>query len=326
MVERYLPGARTVEREPTFAEFGPLAEVMSRPNCTDVVLNGEQVWVDAGAGFEPVTVWFDEPVDQYVRNLIAQGGRHIDEVTPIADVRLGEVRVHAVLPPISTGGPLLSLRIARPARFTLHELVSVGTLSQSQSLLLTEATRAGASVLVSGSTGSGKTTLLRALCGDVDASKRIVTIEDVAELQVPHPHVVSLEARQANLEGAGSIALSDLVRAALRMRPDWLVVGECRGAEIREFLAALNTGHQGGGTVHANSIHDVAARLEALGALAGLSELALARQVASAFRYVVHLERTASGRSAVIAKLSLRNGQLHIDELAGETDVSDRVV
>ncbi|MGV1034269.1 MAG: CpaF family protein [Microbacteriaceae bacterium] len=325
MVSTYLPG-RAQAAQPEFALFGPLAPLLARETCTDVVVNGNEVWVDAGAGFEAVEVWFEQPVETLVRSLISAGGRHIDEVTPLADVRIGTVRVHAALPPVATHGPLLSLRIARPARYTLDELVRVGTLRSWQATALSEATANGVSVLISGATGSGKTTLLRALCATVPPSQRIITIEDVAELQVPHPHAVSLEVRQPNIEGAGAIGLVELVRAALRMRPDWLAVGECRGAEIREFLAALNTGHHGGGTIHANSIADVPARLEALGALAGLSEAALARQAASAFGLVVHLQRRGAERFAHLATLGLVDGVLQLELVGGDGDVDECVV
>lgn len=230
--------------------------------------------------------------------LIALGGRHIDETSPCVDVRLRDgIRVHAVLPPISTTGTLLSIRIPRRERFRLGDLAASGMVSTAQADRLRLAIRRRENILVTGAAGTGKTTLLAALLAEAPPGERIVAIEDVAELRVDHPHFVSLESRQANLEGAGAIGMERLVREALRMRPDRLVLGECRGAEIRELLAALNTGHDGGaGTLHANSLADVPARVEALGALAQMSQEAVARQTVSAIGVIVHLERTAGIR------------------------------
>lgn len=230
--------------------------------------------------------------------LIALGGRHIDETSPCVDVRLRDgIRVHAVLPPISTTGTLLSIRIPRRERFRLADLAASGMVTGAQSERLRLAIRRRENILVTGAAGTGKTTLLAALLAEAPPGERIVAIEDVAELRVEHPHFVSLESRQANLEGAGEIGMERLVREALRMRPDRLVLGECRGAEIRELLAALNTGHDGGaGTLHANSLADVPARVEALGALAQMTQEAVARQTVSAIGVILHLERKAGIR------------------------------
>jgi pilus assembly protein CpaF len=224
---------------------------------------------------------------------MALGGRHIDEATPCVDARLHDgIRVHAVLPPVSTRGTLLSIRLPRVRRLSLTDLASAGFFPHGGRELVAALVARRENVLVTGAGGSGKTTFLSAMLGAAPPAERIVAIEDVAELRVDHPHVVSLEARQANLEGAGAVSLERLVREALRMRPDRLVLGECRGAEVRELLAALNTGHDGGaGTLHANSLADVPARLEALGALAGMSPDAIARQTVSAIGIVLHLER-----------------------------------
>lgn len=204
--------------------------------------------------------------------------------------------MHVVLPPVSTGGTLVSIRVPRRRRFSLSELDAAGMLGRYRGRL-DDAIGSRANLLITGAAGSGKTTLLSALLAQAPPGERIVCIEDVAELHVRHPHVVALEARQSNLEGAGAIGLDRLVREALRMRPDRLIVGECRGAEVRELMSALNTGHDGGaGTLHANSIDDVPARLEALGALAGMDATAVARQAVSAFDLIVHVERTAGRR------------------------------
>ncbi|MET0886668.1 MAG: ATPase, T2SS/T4P/T4SS family, partial [Mycetocola sp.] len=215
---------------------------------------------------------------------------------PCVDVRLhGGVRVHAILPPVSVGGTVLSIRLPQVRRFGLADLAAADMFGDDSANLLLRLRAAVAervNLLVTGAGGSGKTTLLGALLAEAPHDERIVAIEDVAELGVEHPHFVSLESRQANLEGAGAIGLERLVREALRMRPDRLVVGECRGGEVRELLAALNTGHAGGaGTLHANSLPDVPARVEALGALAGMTPDAVARQTVSAIGLVLHLER-----------------------------------
>jgi pilus assembly protein CpaF len=256
--------------------------------------------VDRGNGIEsrpPLEIDEVGLRDLAVR-LIGLGGRHIDEATPCVDVRLHDgIRVHAVLPPISTGGTLLSVRLPRVRRMSLADLDAAGFFELVPLTTVAELVDRRVNILISGAGGSGKTTLLGALLGRAAPTDRIVAIEDVAELQVRHPHFVSLESRQANLEGAGQLGLERLVREALRMRPDRLVLGECRGAEIRELLAALNTGHDGGaGTLHANSLADVPARIEALGALAGLGRAAIATQTVSAIGAVLHLERQGGVR------------------------------
>jgi pilus assembly protein CpaF len=277
------------------AEFGVLAPFVADATVTDVFVNGPgPVWVDRGTGAAASAITVDEGTlrDLAVR-LMALGGRHIDEASPCVDARLHDgIRVHAVLPPVSTRGTLLSIRLPRVRRLSLTDLASAGFFPPGGRELVVELVSRRENVLVTGAGGSGKTTFLSAMLGAAPPAERIVAIEDVAELRVDHPHVVSLEARQANLEGAGAVSLERLVREALRMRPDRLVLGECRGAEVRELLAALNTGHDGGaGTLHANSLGDVPARLEALGALAGMSPDAIARQTVSAIGIVLHLER-----------------------------------
>jgi pilus assembly protein CpaF len=282
-------------------EFGPLAPYVGRPNITDVFVNGaQQVWIDRGGGLESVgdVGMTEADVRALAVRLINLGGRHIDEATPCVDVRLaGGVRVHAVLPPISPNGTLLSIRVPSHHPFGLAELDLAGFFTEVPLERVKALIDGRENVLISGASGAGKTTFLGALLGAASESERIVAIEDVAELRVEHPHFVSLEARQANLEGAGSYGLPALVREALRMRPDRLVVGECRGAEIRELLSALNTGHDGGaGTLHANSLKDVPSRLEALGALAGLDASAIARQAVSAIGAVLHIDRVDGRR------------------------------
>lgn len=281
--------------------LGPLAGYAASGPVTDLFVNGEAgLWLDAGRGLAHEPGWHcdESRLRELAVRLIALGGRHIDEASPCVDVRLADgIRVHAVLPPVSSTGTLLSIRLPHAERLSLAALVDAGLCgageaASAQLTRLRAAVRDRENLLITGAAGSGKTTLLAALLSEAPASERIVAIEDVAELRIAHPHVVALESRQANLEGAGRIGLQSLLREALRMRPDRLVLGECRGEEIRELLAALNTGHDGGaGTLHANSLRDVPARLEALGALAGMSPEAVARQTVSAIGLVLHLER-----------------------------------
>jgi pilus assembly protein CpaF len=283
------------------AEFGQLAELVADSSVTDVFVNGRDgAWVDRGVGLERVpAIRLDEPeLRELAVRLMSLGGRHIDEATPCVDARLEDgIRVHAVLPPISPTGTLLSVRLPRIEFATLDFLEENGFFAAISRRTIDTLVVQRANLLITGAGGSGKTTFLSALLASASPHERIIAIEDVAELRVRHPHYLALEARQPNLEGAGALGLERLVREALRMRPDRLVLGECRGAELRELLAALNTGHDGGaGTLHANSLEDVPARLEALGALAGMSPVAVARQTVSAIGTVLHVERSPAGR------------------------------
>ncbi|WP_078874685.1 TadA family conjugal transfer-associated ATPase [Streptomyces sp. NRRL F-5053] len=279
---------------------GPLEPLLADPEVTDVLVTGpSEVWVDRGSGLERTGVRFADAaaVRRLAQRLATSAGRRLDDARPWVDARLPDgTRLHAVLPPVAVGSTCLSLRVVRPKAFTLEELVAAGTVPPGGERLLRAVLDARLSFLVSGGTGSGKTTLLSALLGLAGRRERLVLAEDSAELRPEHPHVVRLEARPANQEGAGRVDLRDLVRQALRMRPDRLVVGEVRGPEVTDLLAALNTGHEGGcGTVHANAAADVPARLEALAATAGLDRAALHSQLAAALDVVVHLVRDAAG-------------------------------
>ncbi|GAA2139507.1 TadA family conjugal transfer-associated ATPase [Arthrobacter humicola] len=297
--------------------LGPLHPLTRDPAVTDIFVNGpDSVWLDRGNGLEKAPVLFSgEPqVRALAARLVAAGGRRLDDGSPCVDVRLdGGYRVHAVLPPISPAGTLLSVRIRRTSVFTMAELGrkgmfgsgACGGLVQS---VLERMVGCRLSFLISGATGSGKTTLLATLLGLCGPGERLVLIEDAAELNPVHPHVVTLESRHGNLEGGGAVDLGELVRQALRMRPDRLVVGECRGAEVRELLSAMNTGHTGGGgTIHANAAAAVPARLAALGALAGMGQDAVRLQVASAIDAVVHVERSGTGRQ--VASIGIMEAQ-----------------
>jgi len=284
---------------------GPLEPLLRDAAVTDVLVNApDEVWVDRGEGLQRAAVRFadDTAVRRLAQRLAAPTGRRLDDAQPWVDARLaGGIRLHAVLPPIAPGGTCLCLRIARTRVFSLDELVAAGSVPADGALLLERLVGSRAAFLVTGGTGTGKTTLLSALLSLVDPRDRILLVEDAGELAPAHPHVVRLEARPPNLEGAGAVTLRDLVRQALRMRPDRVVVGEVRGAEVVDLLAALNTGHEGGcGTLHANSARDVPARLEALAAVAGLDRQALHSQLASGLRLAVHLARARdTGRRRV---------------------------
>lgn len=283
---------------------GPLEPLLADPSVTDVLVSApDRVWVDRGGGLELTEVAFADAssVRRLAQRLAAVAGRRLDDARPWVDARLPDgTRMHAVLPPVAVGSTYLSLRVVRPRAFSPAELTAAGTVPPGGERLLRALIEARVSFLISGGTGSGKTTLLSALLGLVGEHERIVLAEDSAELRPDHPHVVRLEARPANQEGAGEVTLEDLVRQALRMRPDRLVVGEVRGAEVTQLLAALNTGHEGGcGTVHANNAADVPARLEALGTAAGLGRAALHSQLAAALTVVIHLVRDRSGRRRI---------------------------
>jgi pilus assembly protein CpaF len=292
------------------AGAGLLEPLLADPDVTDVLVNGaDAVWVDRGCGLEPAGVRFrdDAAVRRLAQRLAAPSGRRLDDAQPWVDARLPDgVRLHAVLWPVAPGGTCLSLRVPRRTAFTLDELVAAGSTPADGAALLARIVTARVAFLVTGGTGTGKTTLLAALLSLVDPRDRVLLVEDAGELAPVHPHVVRLEAQPPNVEGAGAVTLRDLVRQALRMRPDRLVVGEVRGAEVVDLLAALNTGHDGGcGTLHANSAADVPARLEALAGVAGLDRAALHSQLAAGLRVVVHLVRHPGDGRRRVAQICL---------------------
>jgi pilus assembly protein CpaF len=280
--------------------FGPLDPVMELPGVTDVLVNGPgAVYLDRGNGLEPADARLPDAaaVRRLAQRLAAQGGRRLDHASPWVDARLPDgVRLHAVLDPIARPGPAISLRVPAACHFGLADLERLGMIPPGGGTLVRQLVAARVAFVVSGGTGAGKTTLLSALVDASAPSDRVVIVEDSSELRPTHPHVVALEARPSNVEGAGQVTMRDLVRQALRMRPDRLVVGEVRGAEVVELLAALNTGHEGGcGTIHANSVEDVPARFEALAVAAGLTRAALHSQLAAGLRVVLHLARDHDG-------------------------------
>lgn len=296
---------RVLETELT--GVGILEPLIAAAGTTDVLVTApDAVWVDDGHGLYRSDVRFrdESAVRRLAQRLAVAAGRRLDDAQPWVDAQLPgvgpgrvAVRVHAVLPPVASSGTYLSLRVLRPATQDLSALINAGAIAEEAAVLLGRIIEARLAFLVSGGTGAGKTTLLAALLGTVDPNERILCVEDAPELAPLHPHLVRLLARGPNVEGIGEITLRHLVRQALRMRPDRIVVGEVRGAEVVDLLAALNTGHDGGaGTVHANSPAEVPARLEALGALGGLNRGALHSQLAAAIQVVVHVGRSRAGR------------------------------
>ena len=275
---------------------GPLEPLLRMPGVTDVLVNGpSEVYLDRGSGLELTQVRFsdDRAVRRLAQRLAASAHRRLDDSVPYVDVRLVDgTRCHAVLSPVARPGTLMSLRVPSARAFSLSDLVDAGTVTAEGAVVLEALVARRAAGVISGGTGSGKTTLLSALLGLVPADERIVIVEDSSELRPNHPHVVALEARLPNVEGAGAVDVRTLVRQALRMRPDRLVVGEARGPEVIDLLAALNTGHEGGlCTVHANAATDVPARLEALAMAAGLDRAAAHSQCASGIDVILHLAR-----------------------------------
>lgn len=300
-----LTGIKELQTELTGA--GILEPLLRAPGTTDVLVTApDQVWVDDGFGLRRTAVQFadEAAVRRLAQRLALAVGRRLDDAQPWIDGQLsgiggGEfvVRLHAVLAPISVAGTCLSLRVLRPAAKGFDQLLADGTIDPAAGRLLHAMLTARLAFLVTGGTGAGKTTVLSALLGAVDERERIICIEDAAELAPRHPHVVTLAARTANVEGAGEVTLRQLVRQALRMRPDRVVVGEVRGAEVVDLLTALNTGHDGGaGTVHANAPAELPARLEALAALGGMDRMALHSQLAAAIQAVVHVRRLRDRR------------------------------
>ena len=297
-----------------------LAPLLRLPGITDILVNSTRVWVDCGQGVEPIDDGFssEEEVRALAITMAAICGKRLDDAVPIVDgiLPMG-VRVHAVIPPLSGEGTIISLRIPARGGLTLEQMRKGASIDDTTQQILSRMLEVRCNVLISGATGSGKTTLLSALLSSISVNERLICIEEMSELHPAHPHVVHLQARQANTQGRGEVSLSELVRAAMRMRPDRIILGECRGGEVRDIMSALNTGHRGSfATIHANTPAEVPARLNALGALAGMSAEATHVQARAAFDLVVHMERSVGSygntgrRVAQIGVFGLERGEL----------------
>lgn len=307
--------------------LGPLAPLVRDEMVTDILVNTSgPVWVDRGSGLENIGKIFahEAEVRQLATRLAQMCGRRLDDSVPWVDGQLpAQVRLHAIIPPLSPHGTHISLRIQRSGKLGLAALRHRGFVTHEVYDLLKLLIEQQVSFLISGGTGSGKTTLLAALLDLVPTSHRIVLVEDAAELDVPGDHVVSLVGRPANPEGKGRVGLGELVRQALRMRPDRIVLGECRGPEIQDLLNALNTGHRGGcATLHANSIHDIPRRIHALGSLAGMSDSAVSRQLAGALQVALHVSRNGGVRR--LEQIGVVNSEKDVTNVASALLWDDR--
>lgn len=290
--------------------LGPLEELLFVPNLTDILVKQfDEVWIDRGNGLERTDIEFhsETAAQEFAKRIATRGHRRLDESHPFVDIRTDAgMRFHAVLPPISTSGVSMAIRIPSRKQITLEDMHAAGSLDDATYKGICEVVATQQSFIISGGTGSGKTTLLAAMLAKVQGNQRIVLIEDSAELLIPHPHVVSIQARLANSEGSGGVPMTDLVRQALRMRPDRIVVGEVRGTEVSDLLLALNTGHKGSATtIHADEAASVPTRIESLGLLAGLPREAIHAQMYSAFDVVIQMKSVRDGKRGVaeLAKL-----------------------
>ena len=284
--------------------LGPLEELLLLPNLTDILVNRfDDVWIDRGNGLEKTEVEFSSELaaQEFAKRIATRGHRRLDEAQPFVDIQTdGGLRFHAILPPISTAGVAIAIRTPCRNPLTLEDMVASGNLTEDTHRLLNDVVNTQMSFIVSGGTGSGKTTLLAAMLAKVSPTQRIVVIEDSAELSITHPNIVSLQSRLPNSEGAGGVSMTALVRQALRMRPDRIVVGEVRGSEVSDLLLALNTGHKGSATtIHADDAASVPTRIEALGLLAGLPREAIHAQMYSAFDVVIQMKDARDGNRGI---------------------------
>jgi len=327
--ERGAPPLTPVERERLEGELvaelmglGPLEPLFSDPTVSDILVNGpDEVWVDRFGRLERTGVRFDDEghLRRLLTRMVSAQGRHLDEASPMVDVRLADgSRLHALLPPLSAKGPTVSIRRSRSVPLRLDELFANGTLSPEMGAFLAAAVRSGLNLVVSGGAASGKTTLLNVLSRFIPTHERVVTIEETAELKLDHPHVIPLEARLPNVEGRGEVTVRSLVRTTLRMRPDRLIVGEVRGAEVFDMLQAMNSGHEGSlTTVHANTASDALRRLENLVLLGGfeLSSRAIRELLAATIHLVVQTTRFADGARRVTSIGEVRRAGEELDTL-----------
>jgi pilus assembly protein CpaF len=297
--------------------FGPLEDLLLDPTIEDILINGyKDVHISQGGVLRRAQQRFsdDRHLLRILRRILAPLGRRLDDSNPMVDARLPNGgRLNAIIPPLAVDGPMVSIRKFRKDPFTPDELLAKGTFDKPMHALFNAMALGRCNILISGGTSSGKTSLLNALASFIPHDERVVTIEDTAELSLNHPHVVRLESRLGGADGTGTISIRELVRNSLRMRPDRIVVGEVRGAEVLEMLQAMNTGHDGSmATIHANSPRDCLYRMEMLAGFAGFqgSEESLRRQIASAVDFIVQISRLAGGRRVIVS----------ITEVTGVTD------
>jgi len=305
--------------------LGPLEPLLADASISEIMINGaEAVFVERGGRLEAVEATFssDKTLRGAIERMVGAVGRRVDEASPMVDARLRDgSRVNVILPPLALHGPVVTIRKFSQSRLDMASLVARGALSVAMAQFLRVAVHSRLNIIVSGGTGSGKTTLLNAIAAFIPGSERVITIEDAAELALQHAHVVALEARPRNAEGQGEVTIRDLVRNALRMRPDRIIVGECRGGETLDMLQAMNTGHEGSlTTAHANSPRDLLSRLEIMALMAGI-ELplpAIRAQIAGAIDLIVHQTRHASGArrvSSIVEVTGLDSGVVQTQEL-----------
>jgi|BEDMetMinimDraft_2_1075160.scaffolds.fasta_scaffold00835_6 pilus assembly protein CpaF len=297
--------------------LGPLEPLLKDETITEIMVNNpKQVYVERYGRIEKVDVSFEDThhLMMVIDRIVSTVGRRVDESSPMCDARLPDgSRVNVIIPPLAIKGPCMTIRKFGRKRLTMPELIKLGTLSEAMAKFLAAAVRAKVNLMVSGGTGSGKTTTLNVLSGFIPSWERIITCEDAAELQLNQEHVVTLEARPPNIEGKGMVPIRDLVINSLRMRPDRIIVGECRGGEALDMLQAMNTGHEGSmTTIHANSPRDAMSRLETMVLMAGteLPSRAIRDQIASAIDIVIHQDRMRDGKRRIV----------NISELTGIID------
>lgn len=300
---------RTKLQDQVIAEilgYGPIQELINDDNVSEIMVNGpSQVWIEQSGRLSLTDIHFedDEHVMRIINRIVAPLGRHVDESSPMVDARLPDgSRVNVIIPPLCIIGPTISVRKFSRVPLTVHDLIRFGSITEKAVVFLEAAVKSALNIIVAGGTSSGKTTFLNTLSSFIPDDERIITIEDAAELQLQQLHVIPLEARPANIEGTGGIAVRDLVINALRMRPDRIIVGECRGKEALDMLQAMNTGHDGSmTTIHSNGARDTLSRIETMVLMAGtdLPSRSIREQVASAFDLVVYLERIEDGSRRV---------------------------
>jgi pilus assembly protein CpaF len=293
--------------------YGPLDPLLQDTSISEIMCNSyDEIWVERAGMIETVDASFNDEVHyrQVIDKIVSAVGRRVDEASPMVDARLPDgSRVNAIIPPLAIHGAVLTIRKFSADPYTIKDLINFGTFTVDLAVVMEACVRGRLNILVSGGTGTGKTTNLNVLSGFIPEGERIITVEDSAELQLQQPHVINLESRPSNAEGAGEVRIRDLVKNSLRMRPDRIIVGECRGAEALDMLQAMNTGHEGSmTTIHANNPRDALSRLETMVLMAGfdLPVRAIREQIAAAIHVIVHLERQTDGRRVVTAVSELQ--------------------